>query len=286
VASLPLTVVRDIIRHRLLALAWLGENMDEAEVVHLFRCVGPAAQHQLFRLRGAQLACQEDMRAHAREHPENMIRKGKAGSPFGDQHVERQRHFEAAANRVALNQSYGHDREIETQDILVQYVDAHIAISHQRPDVPRFGAIGDEFHVATQIERTGKSRSKDEIFQKAAIRREGTLDFLLPRLQIAKDGECERGPGDRRHEAPQRGCGFIPPNLDLSEIKPKPWRGGMNRADPTLTGSSHLRSRSREIHRLIRHEVPPYLQLVNYIMPGGIAIGFIVDSQRLTSRSA
>jgi len=74
-AGLPLAVVRDVIRHRLLALAGLGKNMDEPEFVHLFRRIGPAAEHQLFCWLCTQFPCQKNIRADTREHSEDMVRK-------------------------------------------------------------------------------------------------------------------------------------------------------------------------------------------------------------------
>ena len=87
------------------ALAGLGQDMDQPNILHFFCGVDAAAQHHLFGEGRPDATRHQAIGAHARKQAEDILRETEFRVPFRDDHVEREQRLEAAAQRISLRQT-------------------------------------------------------------------------------------------------------------------------------------------------------------------------------------
>ena len=115
-ADLAAAVLGDIGAQGLLAAAGLGEDVDDAHLVHLLGRIEPVGEHHLLGLGEAELARKQAMGAHAREQAEGDLGKAEAGAALGDDDVKS--NARTAAERVAWTKAGWCAGQVETSILL------------------------------------------------------------------------------------------------------------------------------------------------------------------------
>ena len=214
-AAMATAVLPDIVLDHPAALAGIGQRVDEAEIVELLGAVAAAAEDHLLGARGPQPARQEAMRPHAGKQAERRLGKPEIRPALGNDDVEREQRLEPAAQRVALDQTDGDDRQVEPAHVPVQDPHAGAAILHQRLSVAAADMLREQVEVATEREDAGKCRAQHEIFDRQRLRPAGVIDTRLPLREIGEQPGIEARPRRRPHIGPQRVEHRVEADLEL-----------------------------------------------------------------------
>ena len=134
------------------AFALRDEHVDDADLVQLVARVDGAVEHHLLGELRADALAEERVRAHAGEEIEQDFGEAHADALLGDDRLARQRRFEAAAERVALNER---DRMRVAVEVGVEAVDAFDALTRvgeQVLAVARADQAAEQIKIAAEVE--------------------------------------------------------------------------------------------------------------------------------------
>jgi len=122
--------------------------------------------------------------------PRNMLNKISGGSNltfFPLQNVERQGAFEAAAQRIALDERYRNHRQMEADHHVIGNIDAVMRTIAQCFDVARANAFDKTAEIAAEILGIRKARTADNVFDRRtfAPRQAGSMRCSIRRTEIS-----------------------------------------------------------------------------------------------------
>ena len=177
-------VVTDIAFYLGAPLPRLGQSMNDPKVIELFCTIAATAQDHLLGASRAEPAREKAMRAHAWKKAEIGFRQAEIGAAFGDDDVERQKRFESAAERIALDEPDRDDRPIEAQHVAMQDTHACPAIVDQRgaiavPDMRR-----KQVEIPPQRKHPGEARPQHDVADRHIVRDAGVGDVVLPMFEF------------------------------------------------------------------------------------------------------
>ena len=137
--------------------------------MHLGGGIDLAAEDHLLRHRGADLAGEEAERAHAGEEAEQAFRQAELGAVLGDDEIVGQRAFEAAAERIALDEGDRDDRQVHLDRTLVLRLDAGLAVLLQHGPILVADQIGEDAQIAAEVEDARHARGHDRIARRRRL---------------------------------------------------------------------------------------------------------------------
>jgi hypothetical protein len=250
--------VVDVVAHRGLALAGLGQHVHDAHRVQLLGRVEAAGHDHLLRLHLADPAGQEAVGAHAGEEVEEDLGQAELHLPLGHDDVEGQRAFEAAAQRVTLHQRDGDDRRLEGLGIAVDRLDAEMAVAAQRRQVAVADLLREEGEVAAEVEDARQPAAHDVVAQRgaelgAAVGRERVAQQGLLGEDVLQQVQREAGLRARAHMGPEAGRVGLQPRLQRGEAGGGQHRGGIAEGASAEGAGGGLGFRGeKEGHRMLR----------------------------------
>jgi hypothetical protein len=149
-----------------LALARLADEVHEAQRVQLVGAAGPPVLDQRPRHALADAAAQQAVGAHAREQVEQDLGQAELRAPLGHDDVVAEHGLEAAADRIALNQGNGQDRQIHAEIVVVDAVDGAVAIGAQRLLVLGADQAGEGGEIAAHAPDSGRAGGPGEVAER------------------------------------------------------------------------------------------------------------------------
>src|SRR5262249_33601299 len=110
----------------------------------------PGEDHLLGTLR-AHAASEKAVRPHSREQVEQDLRKAHLGAALRDHHVAGQRSFEAAAQRIPLDERYRGEGRVVVADASEDVVDAKGCIIEQTAPIMGEDELRERRKVTTEV---------------------------------------------------------------------------------------------------------------------------------------
>ena len=145
--------------------------------------------------------------------PNSTSGQAHAAAFFGHDGVARQREFHAAAERIALHERDGADVAAQAAVDVVHAVDAATRVGEQVFAVVFADQAGEQFEVATKVERGGVRGDHDmaQLAGTALVLVERDAAEVTPHLvhQFRAEARTDAGAGVGMHVQPMRGAGGL-----------------------------------------------------------------------------